>query len=136
MHRLLQATGIDPQRSDLEISESVLLGINRRVRKLPTDLRQLGFGTFFNEFDTGYSSLSNLRKYLFTNLKIDRSFIKGVHTSAQAARIVRSLTTLGRALKISVTAEEVETIGRTVQKPPVVTKCDSSYLPCPNPRTK
>ena len=112
IHRLLQSTGIDPQRFDLEITERVLLDDNRRVHKLLTDLRHLGFGISLDGFGTGYSSLSNLRTYPFTSLKIDRSFITSIDTSAQAAQIVRSIISLGRALDLSVTAEGVESIGQ------------------------
>ncbi|MFJ2684306.1 putative bifunctional diguanylate cyclase/phosphodiesterase [Pseudomonas sp. NPDC087342] len=112
LQRLVLSTEVDPRRFDLEITEGVLLENNRRVHRLLNDLHGLGFGISLDDFGTGYSSLSYLRSYPFTNLKIDRSFIKSIDTSTQAAQIVHSIISLGRALGLSVTAEGVETIGQ------------------------
>lgn len=109
---LLLATKVDPRRFDLEITEGVLLKNSRRVHRLLNELHEQGFGICLDDFGTGYSSLSYLRNYPFTNLKIDRSFIKNVGTSAQADQIVHSIISLGRALGLTVTAEGVETIGQ------------------------
>jgi EAL domain-containing protein (putative c-di-GMP-specific phosphodiesterase class I) len=62
-----------------------------------------------DDFGTGYSSLSNLRAFPFDKIKIDRSFIKSVNVNDQAAAIVRSVLGLGRALRLPVLAEGVET---------------------------
>lgn len=112
LQRILLATKVDPRRFDLEITEGVLVENSRRVNRLLNDLHDLGFGICLDDFGTGYSSLSYLRNYPFTNLKIDKSFIKNIDTSAQAAQIVHSIISLGRALGLTVTAEGVETIGQ------------------------
>lgn len=109
---LLLMTKVDPRRFDLEITEGVLLRNSRRVHRLLNELHELGFGICLDDFGTGYSSLSYLRNYPFTNLKIDRSFIKNIDTSVQAAQIVHSIISLGRALGLTVTAEGVETVGQ------------------------
>ncbi len=62
-----------------------------------------------DDFGTGYSSLSNLRAFPFDKIKIDRSFIRSVNLNDQAAAIVRSVLGLGRALRLPVLAEGVET---------------------------
>ena len=62
-----------------------------------------------DDFGTGYSSLSNLRAFPFDKIKIDGSFIKSVNVNEQAAAIVRSVLGLGRALRLPVLAEGVET---------------------------
>ena len=63
-----------------------------------------------DDFGTGYSSLSNLRAFPFDKIKIDGSFIRSVNSNEQGAAIVRSVLGLGRALKLVVLAEGVETI--------------------------
>ena len=62
-----------------------------------------------DDFGTGYSSLSNLRAFPFDRIKIDRSFIKQVHSNQQAATIVRAVLGLGKGLGLPVIAEGVET---------------------------
>jgi EAL domain-containing protein (putative c-di-GMP-specific phosphodiesterase class I) len=69
----------------------------------------LGVRIAMDDFGTGYSSLSNLRAFPFDKIKIDRSFIKSVNVNDQAAAIVRSVLGLGRALRLPVLAEGVET---------------------------
>lgn len=112
LQSLLLTTKVDPRRFDLEITEGVLLEDNRRVHKLLNDIHEIGFGISLDDFGTGYSSLSYLRNFPFTKLKIDQSFIKSVETSTEAAQIVHSIFSLGRALGLSVTAEGVETSGQ------------------------
>lgn len=109
---LILTSKVDPRQFNLEITEGVLLKNSRRVHRLLNELHELGFGICLDDFGTGYSSLSYLRNYPFTNLKIDRSFIKNIDTSAQAAQIVHSIISLGRALGLTVTAEGVETVGQ------------------------
>jgi EAL domain-containing protein (putative c-di-GMP-specific phosphodiesterase class I) len=70
----------------------------------------LGVRIAMDDFGTGYSSLSNLRAFPFDKIKIDGSFIRSVNSNEQGAAIVRSVLGLGRALKLVVLAEGVETI--------------------------
>src|SRR5262249_59251172 len=72
-------------------------------------IKMLGVRIAMDDFGTGYSSLSNLRAFPFDKIKIDGSFIKSVNVNEQAAAIVRSVLGLGRALKLPVLAEGVET---------------------------
>jgi EAL domain-containing protein (putative c-di-GMP-specific phosphodiesterase class I) len=62
-----------------------------------------------DDFGTGYSSLSYLQSFPFDKIKIDRSFISNLETSAQSAAIVRAVIGLGRGLELPVVAEGVET---------------------------
>jgi EAL domain-containing protein (putative c-di-GMP-specific phosphodiesterase class I) len=64
-----------------------------------------------DDFGTGYASLSGLQSFPFDKLKIDRTFVSGVESNAKSAEIVRAVISLGRALKIPVIAEGVETEG-------------------------
>ncbi len=71
-------------------------------------LRELAVGVAIDDFGTGYTSLSYLARLAITQLKIDRSFIFNMHTDADDAAIVRSITTLGHDLGLEVVAEGVE----------------------------
>jgi EAL domain-containing protein (putative c-di-GMP-specific phosphodiesterase class I) len=82
--------------------------LNRALATLRR-IKMLGVRIAMDDFGTGYSSLSNLRAFPFDKIKIDGSFIKSVNVNEQAAAIVRSVLGLGRALRLPVLAEGVET---------------------------
>lgn len=108
MAAALTASGIEPQRVELEITESVRL--TEDVANLVTlhELRSLGVRICLDDFGVGYSSLSYLRSFPFKKIKIDRSFIRDVVDNREAAAIVRAITTLGASLGMLTTAEGVE----------------------------
>jgi EAL domain-containing protein (putative c-di-GMP-specific phosphodiesterase class I) len=108
---VLADTGLAPGRLELEITEGVL--INDQARALATlrRLKLLGVKIAMDDFGTGYASLSGLQSFPFDKLKIDKTFVSGVESNAKSAEIVRAVIGLGRALKIPVIAEGVETEG-------------------------
>ncbi|MDO8376688.1 MAG: EAL domain-containing protein, partial [Aquabacterium sp.] len=73
-------------------------------------LRALGVRISMDDFGTGYSSLSYLRSFPFDKIKIDRSFIQDAARGGDALAIVGAISSLGRSLGMSTTAEGVETI--------------------------
>jgi diguanylate cyclase (GGDEF)-like protein/PAS domain S-box-containing protein len=105
----LSASGLAPQRLELEITESVLLQDNETTLATLHKLRDFGVRISMDDFGTGYSSLSYLRSFPFDKIKIDRSFIHELATRDDAMAIVRAVTGLGQSLGISTTAEGVET---------------------------
>jgi EAL domain-containing protein (putative c-di-GMP-specific phosphodiesterase class I) len=77
--------------------------------------RARGICIALDDFGTGYSSMSYLRRYGVDKLKIDRSFIRELGVSEDADAIVRAMVSLGRALRMQVTAEGVETADQREQ---------------------
>jgi len=106
---VLAQTGARPARLRLELTESLLLkDVEGTVRKMQR-LRNAGISFALDDFGTGYSSLSYLHRLPFDQLKIDRSFIREAFNEGHGAAIVRIIVALGKALKMSVLAEGVET---------------------------
>jgi diguanylate cyclase (GGDEF)-like protein len=106
----LAASGLNPQRLELEITETVMLEDTDGAFATLQRLRNLGVRIALDDFGTGYSSLSNLRKFSFDKIKIDRSFVGDLgQADVDALAVVRSMVQLGASLGIATTAEGVET---------------------------
>jgi diguanylate cyclase (GGDEF)-like protein len=108
---VLADTGLAPGRLELEITEGVLISDQARALATLRRLKLLGVKIAMDDFGTGYASLSGLQSFPFDKLKIDKTFVSGVESNAKSAEIVRAMISLGRALKIPVIAEGVETEG-------------------------
>jgi diguanylate cyclase (GGDEF)-like protein len=106
--RALADSGLEPDRLEVEITESIFLEGGDTTLRLLHALRTLGVRVALDDFGTGYSSLSYLQSFPFDKLKIDRSFIQGLLTREGATAIVAAITELARALGIETTAEGVE----------------------------
>jgi diguanylate cyclase (GGDEF)-like protein/PAS domain S-box-containing protein len=106
---VLDATGLAPQRLELELTESVMLDDAEGALAIMHELKALGVRLAMDDFGTGYSSLSYLRAYPFDVLKIDRSFMLDLEHSAGSQAIIQAIVGLGRALSLTITAEGVET---------------------------
>ena len=108
----LQRHGLAPGCLTLEITETVLLRDPARVRTVVAALREMGVHVVLDDFGVGHASIAYLRDYAFDGLKIDRSFVSGIETDARSRAFVRAIIEMARALKISATAEGVETDGQ------------------------
>lgn len=106
---LLEDHKLDPTRFTLEITESALLGELVTSLDILTRLRLKGFGLSIDDFGIGYSSLTQLHRVPFTELKIDRSFVSSMTIDDEARSIVKTCIMLGHELNMSVVAEGVET---------------------------
>jgi diguanylate cyclase (GGDEF)-like protein/PAS domain S-box-containing protein len=108
---VLSRTGLPPEALELEITENIALGNDDEVLASLRTLRAIGVGLAFDDFGTGYASLSYLMRYPLTRIKIDRSFVQkiGKNAAAEDTAIVRSIITMGHNLGFAVTAEGVET---------------------------
>ncbi len=104
----LAASGLEPSRLEVEITESIFLEGSEATLRMLHSLRSLGVRVALDDFGTGYSSLSYLQSFPFDKLKIDRSFIQALLTRDGASAIVRAITELAHALNIETTAEGVE----------------------------
>jgi diguanylate cyclase (GGDEF)-like protein len=105
----LAASGLSPNRLELEITESVLLQDSGATLAVLHELRGLGVRISMDDFGTGYSSLSYLRKFPFDKIKIDQSFIFDMSDHDDSLAIVRAVIAMGSGLGIATTAEGVET---------------------------
>ncbi|MBV9783459.1 MAG: EAL domain-containing protein [Acidisphaera sp.] len=105
----LAASGLSPNRLELEITESVLLQDNEAVLATLHELRALGLRIALDDFGTGYSSLSYLRSFPFDKIKIDQSFVREMGKRPDCLAIVNSVSMLAWELGMTTTAEGVET---------------------------
>jgi diguanylate cyclase (GGDEF)-like protein len=97
------------RRLELEITEAVLMQNTDATIATLHRLREFGVRISMDDFGTGYSSLSYLRSFPFDKIKIDRCFINGLPDASDSVAIVRAITTLASSLRMSTTAEGVET---------------------------
>ncbi len=111
--RALAASGLPARRLEIEVTESLLLHDQASVEDTIHALRELGVHLVLDDFGTGYASLSQLSRFHFDKIKIDRSFISPIPDSrANHGAIVRSIAALGSSLGIPTTAEGVETVAQ------------------------
>ncbi|PZO02837.1 MAG: bifunctional diguanylate cyclase/phosphodiesterase [Hyphomicrobiales bacterium] len=107
---ILSETGLQPDRLEIEVTETAIFADTNRALSILQRLKALGISIAMDDFGTGYSSLATLQAFPFDKIKIDRSFVGQVEANPQAAVIVRAVLGLGRNLGISVVAEGVETV--------------------------
>jgi len=108
----IRASGADPCKLKLELTESLLVSDIGNTAAKMLDLKTLGLQFSLDDFGTGYSSLTYLRKLPLDQLKIDHSFMKDVLTNNNDASVVKSIIALGGSLGLQVVAEGVETLGQ------------------------
>lgn len=106
--RKLEETKIDPNRVELEITESVFLSDNAFILDRLRKLKDLGLRIAMDDFGTGFSSLAYLQRFPFDKLKLDQTFVRGIETSDQSRAIARATISMAHALNLTVTAEGVE----------------------------
>jgi diguanylate cyclase (GGDEF)-like protein len=105
----LAASGLNPTRLEIEITETVLLHNKETTLAVLHQLRALGIRIAMDDFGTGYSSLTYLQCFPFDKIKIDRSFVKDITESTGSLNIVRAIAALANGLGMAATAEGVET---------------------------
>lgn len=108
----LDASGMAPERLELELTESMLIHIDLDALLGLSALRDIGVGLALDDFGTGYASLAMLRRLPLTVLKLDRSLVLGLPHEQEDAAIVRAVVETSHALGLRVVAEGIETIAQ------------------------
>ena len=108
LRAVCEATGVEPRRVVLEVTETAAIGDQTVSLEILTRLRLAGFHLSIDDFGTGYSSMAQLASMPFTEVKVDRSFVRNLGESLPAEVMVRSMLQLGRGLGLECTAEGVE----------------------------
>jgi diguanylate cyclase (GGDEF)-like protein len=107
---VLERTGIAAGRLELELTEGLLMEDNELSRRVLDALGLMGVGVAIDDFGTGHSSLAYLKRFRVSTLKIDRSFVRDVPSSADDCAIAMAVVALARSMKLAVVAEGVESV--------------------------
>ncbi|UWU84380.1 EAL domain-containing protein [Bradyrhizobium yuanmingense] len=105
----LAASGLDPRRLELEITEAVLIRDDEAALSILHQLRSIGVRIALDDFGTGYSSLSYLKRFPFDKIKIDRCFVVDIAEASGSPIIVQAVVNIAAASSMTTVAEGVET---------------------------
>lgn len=105
----LAAANLDGRYLELELTETAVMTNPEQSAVIMEHISRMGVVLSVDDFGTGYSSMSYLRRFPIDKLKIDRGFVKDLHTRVEDASIVRAIVSLAHGLKLKVVAEGVET---------------------------
>src|SRR5450432_2922986 len=106
----LAASGLSPERLELEITEAVLIRDDNAPLAILHQLRAIGVRIALDDFGTGYSSLSYLQRFPFDKIKIDRCFITDIAEPTGSSCIVQAVVNIAAERRMTTTAEGVETV--------------------------
>jgi len=105
---ILDRTGFDPRRLEIEITETGLMNDPASAEKIVNDLRTVGIRVSLDDFGTGQSSLGRLREFQFDKLKIDRAFVSSILDDKPSEHIIRAILAMCEGLGMDVVAEGIE----------------------------
>jgi diguanylate cyclase (GGDEF)-like protein/PAS domain S-box-containing protein len=105
----LAASGLKPNRLEIEITEAVLIRDDEAALAILHQLRAIGVRIALDDFGTGFSSLSYLKRFPFDKIKIDRCFVSDIPETDSSSSIVQAVVNIASALNMRTTAEGVET---------------------------
>ncbi len=106
----LRDARLDPRRLELEITETVLLDDSEHTENFIAQLSEAGVRFALDDFGTGYSSLGYLNKYPFSKIKVDRSFVSGIHAGKKSDAIIRAVSSMATTLGMEIVAEGLESL--------------------------
>ncbi len=109
---ILKKTNLVPAQLELEVTEGLLIDNAAAARAALTAIRDIGVSVALDDFGTGFSSLSYLSDFPFTKLKIDKRFTQALGREPNAEAIICAILSLAHSLRLTVTAEGVETQGQ------------------------
>ncbi|MDE2577868.1 MAG: EAL domain-containing protein [Hyphomicrobiales bacterium] len=105
----LEKSGLQPQRLCLEFTESLLMEDSETTREAVRAIAAMGVKLALDDFGVGYSSLSYIQTYPFSEIKIDKKFVDNIETDATSAAIVAAIRILADRIKVDLVVEGVET---------------------------
>ena len=105
---VLHQCGYSASLLELEVTEGILLEDDERALAIFDRIRDLGVGIAFDDFGTGFASLTYLKKFPLDRLKIDKSFVQNLRADSEDMAIVGATIGLGKLLGLSVIAEGIE----------------------------
>jgi EAL domain-containing protein (putative c-di-GMP-specific phosphodiesterase class I) len=105
----LLKTGIEPNRLEIEVTESVFLMQDEKLLGDLHKLHEIGVSLALDDFGTGYASLGYLQKLPFSKIKLDKSFVSDIETNRQSSEIAVAIASLCSNLGLKTTAEGIET---------------------------
>ena len=105
----LSSTGLEPHALILELTESALMQNPEQAARSLAELKSLGVMLSVDDFGTGHSSLSYLRRFPLDCIKVDRSFVQDLPNNKEASALVEAIVQMAHSLNMSVVAEGVET---------------------------
>ncbi len=108
VNSVLKETGFSPSLLELEVTEGILLEDDERAREIFRGIQSLGVNIAFDDFGTGYASLTYLKKFPLNTLKIDKSFVIDLRPDSDDMVIVGATVSLGKLLGLTVIAEGIE----------------------------
>ena len=117
--KILAETNFPASRLEVEITETSFLEDRVTALTIVESLKNMGVTISLDDFGTGYASLSQLQSLPFDRLKIDKSFVTSLLENSQSDAIVETILSLGRALKLPITAEGIEELAyeRSLEPP-------------------
>ena len=107
---VLQETKLQAGDLELELTEGIMMVDTQAAMSFLTQMHEMGVRLSLDDFGTGFSSLSYLKRMPLDRLKIDQSFVRDIGIDENDAAIVRSIISLGHRFKLRVIAEGVETL--------------------------
>jgi diguanylate cyclase (GGDEF)-like protein len=108
VRQVLADTGLSPALLELEVTEDILLEDDEAALAIFRRIQDLGVHIAFDDFGTGYASMTYLKKFKLDRLKIDQSFVRDLRTDSNDAAIVGCTVSLGKLLGLSIIAEGIE----------------------------
>lgn len=108
----LQATGLDPRRLELEITESLLISGDDMTRKIVDGIIGLGCSLSLDDFGTGYSTFGYLTRYPFRKVKLDKGFIDHIETRSDHRAILKAVCQMAQEMSMALVAEGVENLSQ------------------------
>jgi diguanylate cyclase (GGDEF)-like protein/PAS domain S-box-containing protein len=108
VHDILEETGLPPRLLELEITESSAMQSPETSIRMLYELKKLGIRISLDDFGTGHSSLSYLKRFPIDTLKIDQSFVQDITSDPDTAAIVTAIIAMAHSLRLKVIAEGVE----------------------------